>query len=296
MPTFRYVVCDVFTDPPLDGQPARGLHGRARDPRGARCSRSRGRWNFSETVFVLPGRERRPRRASGSSRRRPSSRSPGTRRSARPSCSAAPLQLTRSSSRRAPAPCPVGSSGTAPRIVFGRMEQPIPTVEAVRRRDALLAALGVERSELPVELYDNGAAHVYVALAPRGEVAALEPDFARLAAARRVDGVNCFAGDGQRWKTRMFAPGARHRRGSGHRLGRGPARACHLARHGADRVRRGDRDRAGRRDRPAVDALRARRRARRSGSSASRSAAPRSSSRAASSGCRQVWPPAYIGG
>ena len=35
MGTYRYVVADVFTDTPLAGEPARGLHGRARDPGGA---------------------------------------------------------------------------------------------------------------------------------------------------------------------------------------------------------------------------------------------------------------------
>ena len=42
-------------------------------------------------------------------------------------------------------------------ISFGWMEQPIPTWEPFERADELLAALGVERSGLPVELYDLGA-------------------------------------------------------------------------------------------------------------------------------------------
>ena len=36
------------------------------------------------------------------------------------------------------------------------MEQPIPTVAPYAEAAELLGALGVERSELPVELYDNG--------------------------------------------------------------------------------------------------------------------------------------------
>ena len=42
------------------------------------------------------------------------------------------------------------------RIVFGRMEQPLPTVEPYEAEAELLAALGIESSELPVEVYDNG--------------------------------------------------------------------------------------------------------------------------------------------
>ena len=53
--------------------------------------------------------------------------------------------------------------------MFGRMEQPLPAFEGVRTRraDELLAALGVERSVLPVEVYENGPRHVYVALGTR---------------------------------------------------------------------------------------------------------------------------------
>ena len=42
-------------------------------------------------------------------------------------------------------------------LVFGRMQQPVPTIGAVADVDALFAALGIGGSELPVELYDNGA-------------------------------------------------------------------------------------------------------------------------------------------
>ena len=59
------------------------------------------------------------------------------------------------------------------RIVFGRMEQPVPTVEEFAGTEALLAAIGVERAELPIELYDNGATHILVALESEEQVAAL---------------------------------------------------------------------------------------------------------------------------
>ena len=67
--------------------------------------------------------------------------------------------------------------------------------------------LGVEGSELPVELYDNGMRHIYVALPSEKTVASVRPDLSRLAAELPpVLGISTFAGSGYRWKTRMFAP------------------------------------------------------------------------------------------
>ena len=91
------------------------------------------------------------------------------------------------------------------RITFGRMIQRIPTVEPLEQAEALLAALGVSESRLPIEVYDNGVQYAYVALESEAEVAAVEPDMAALKAVG-VFGVLPFAGEGSRWKTRMFAP------------------------------------------------------------------------------------------
>jgi trans-2,3-dihydro-3-hydroxyanthranilate isomerase len=110
------------------------------------------------------------------------------------------------------------------------MEQPIPKVEPFEA-DELLAALGVERSELPVELYDNGMRNVYVALASEDEVAALSPNVNELARLPQPLGVNCFAGSGTSWKTRMFAPGAGVTEDPATGSAAGPL-AVHLARHG----------------------------------------------------------------
>jgi trans-2,3-dihydro-3-hydroxyanthranilate isomerase len=116
-----------------------------------------------------------------------------------------------------------GSGG----VVFGRMEQPVPTVEPFAASEALFAALGVAGSTLPVELYDNGATHLFVALASEEEVVELRPDMAAIVAFG-VTGVSCFAGSDDRWKLRMFwAGGEDAATGSA----AGPL-ACHLARHG----------------------------------------------------------------
>jgi trans-2,3-dihydro-3-hydroxyanthranilate isomerase len=112
------------------------------------------------------------------------------------------------------------------------MSQPIPTVTPFDGDEAaLLAALGVDRSELPVEQYDNGVQFVYVRLPSREAVAGLTPDFTYLATLSVV-GVDCFAGEGNRWKTRMFAPGSGVAEDPATGSAAGPL-AVHLARHGA---------------------------------------------------------------
>ncbi len=90
-------------------------------------------------------------------------------------------------------------------VASGWVEQPIPTWEPYAHEAQLLAALGVERSSLPVDVYCNGPFHAYVELDSHAAVAELAPDMGALARLGRVQ-ANCFAGAGERWKTRMFAP------------------------------------------------------------------------------------------
>jgi trans-2,3-dihydro-3-hydroxyanthranilate isomerase len=116
------------------------------------------------------------------------------------------------------------------RIVFGRMEQPLPTVEAYEDDAELFDILGVEGSELPVEVYDNGVFHVYVCLGSEEEVAALKPDLRRLGEQPTLC-FNCFAGEGKSWKTRMFAPSSGVAEDPATGSAAGPL-ALHLARHG----------------------------------------------------------------
>jgi len=125
---------------------------------------------------------------------------------------------------------PVELEREGPRIVFGRMEQPIPPWGPVEDPEAILAALGVAESGLPVEWYDLGPGHIYVELASAEEVAALRPDFGALDLATGY-GVNTFARDGGRWKTRMFAPGSGVNEDPATGSAAGPL-AIHLARHG----------------------------------------------------------------
>jgi trans-2,3-dihydro-3-hydroxyanthranilate isomerase len=115
-------------------------------------------------------------------------------------------------------------------IVFGRMAQPVPAVGPYERAGELLAALGIERSELPVEVYDNGARHAFAVLPAPGDVARLSPDWSALAGHELTGAIAC-AGSGAGWKLRMFSPIG----GMGEDAATGSAAgplACHLARHG----------------------------------------------------------------
>jgi trans-2,3-dihydro-3-hydroxyanthranilate isomerase len=143
---------------------------------------------------------------------------------------AAPLQLETIVLETGIGPVPVALQREGPRIVFGRMTQPLPTVESVPEAPAILAALGVARAALPVERYVNGPRHVLVNVETPEQVAGLAPDMAALARAT-PDGVSCFAGAGKRWKTRMFAPGHGINEDPATGSAAGPL-ACHLLRHG----------------------------------------------------------------
>jgi trans-2,3-dihydro-3-hydroxyanthranilate isomerase len=119
---------------------------------------------------------------------------------------------------------------TGPRVVSGVMQQTIPTWRPYERERELLDALGVERSRLPVEAYDNGPLHVYVELGSAESVTALRPDMRALEELAPAC-ANCFAAAGGFWKTRMFAPGAGVPEDPATGSAAGPL-AVHLSRHG----------------------------------------------------------------
>jgi trans-2,3-dihydro-3-hydroxyanthranilate isomerase len=230
VPTFRYVVVDVFTDTPLAGNQLAVFT----DARGLEADRMQAlarEMNFSESVFVLPSE------GDGHARIRIFTPAAELPFAGHPTLGAAfvlgaPLQLDGIRLETGAGVVPVTLERDGAKIVFGRMEQPIPTVEPFGDgEEELLAAVGVERSELPVEVYDNGIRHVYVCLGSPEEVAALRPDFGRLSKLDAVVGVNCFAGSGSRWKTRMFAPGGGVPEDPGTGSAAGPL-ALHVARHG----------------------------------------------------------------
>jgi trans-2,3-dihydro-3-hydroxyanthranilate isomerase len=227
--TYRYVVADVFTNEPLAGN-AVAVFTDARGLEPATMQRLARETNLSETVFVLP--------SEGEGHVRIRIFTPGVELpfAGHPVLGtafvlAAPMQLAEIVLETGSGPVPVvverDDSG---RIVFGRMTQPVPRVSPFDRTDELLSALGIERAELPVELYDNGPRHVIVVLGSREAVAALEPDLVALRALGEL-GISCCSGEGTAWKTRMFAPSLGVAEDPATGSAAGPI-ACHLARHG----------------------------------------------------------------
>jgi trans-2,3-dihydro-3-hydroxyanthranilate isomerase len=226
MRTLRYVVADVFTDTPLAGNQlavftdARGLDETTMQALALEIG-------FSETVFVLAPEQ------GGHARIRiftPYFELPfaGHPTLGTAFVLGAPMQLgvivLETGRGNVPVVLERDESG---RIVFGRMEQPVPTVAPVTDTVAVFEALGIAGSDLPVELYDNGATFVAVGLASTDELAALQPDIAAVSAFG-VTGVSCFAGAGAEWVTRMFWRGGED---AATGAAAGPL-ACHLARHG----------------------------------------------------------------
>jgi trans-2,3-dihydro-3-hydroxyanthranilate isomerase len=227
--TFRYVVADVFTDTPLAGNQL-GVFTDARGLSEAEMQRLAREMNFSETTFVLPPE------GDGDVVMRIFTPAAEVPFAGHPTLGTAfvlggPLQSLEIRLETRSGTVPVQLQREGDRIVFGRMRQPLPTWRTYEDEAALLAALGLERSELPVELYDNGMHHVYVGLGSEDEVAALRPDLGALADAPAVLGINCFAGSGTRWKTRMFSPSGGFMEDPATGSAAGPL-AVHLARHG----------------------------------------------------------------
>ena len=229
MADFRYVVADVFTDRPLEGNQL-AVFTDAREMPEELLQPLAREINFSETVFVLPPEQ------GGHARIRIFTPSTELRFAGHPTLGsafvlAAPLQLGEIRLETKAGVIPVRLEREGARITFGWMEQLVPDVNAFSDEAALLAALRVDGSKLPVEVYDNGMRFVYVALGSPDEVARVQPDFAALGDLLDGMGASILSGSGTTWKTRMFAPGSGVAEDPATGSAAGPL-ALHLARHG----------------------------------------------------------------
>ena len=226
MASYRYVVADVFTDTALQGNQL-AVFTDARGLADATMQALALEIGFSETVFVLPAE------AGGTARIRifnPHAEMPfaGHPILGTAFVLGAPLQLGAVALETGAGIVTVGlERDESGRLVFGRMTQPVPRVEAVERPEKVLAALGVERSTLPIELYDNGARHIVVVLGDEAALGTVRPDGAAIARLA-VTGVNCVVPTAGRWRSRMFWE---HGEDPATGSAAGPI-ACHLARHG----------------------------------------------------------------
>ncbi|GAA4907529.1 PhzF family phenazine biosynthesis protein [Streptomonospora salina] len=116
---------------------------------------------------------------------------------------------------------------------FVLMRHPIPTWEPYEYAAEVCVALGVEASAIPVDIYHNGPRHVFVGLDSVAALSHLDPDHRALAAFEDV-AINCFAGEGDEWRTRMFSPAYGVVEDAATGSAAGPL-AIHLARHGLAR-------------------------------------------------------------
>ena len=224
----RYLLLEVFSATPLQGnQLAVFLDGRGLD--SERMQSLARELKLSETVFMLPAE------AGGDGRIRIFTPAAELLFAGHPTLGSAAVLAGALGRERV-----VLETGSGPvEVVFeelrrrtasGWMGQPLPSWEEFEAPAELLAALGVEVSSLPIEVYCNGPRHVYVELPSREAVAALGPDLGAIGRLGEI-GVSCFAGAGSRYKNRMFAPGLGVPEDPATGSAAGPL-AVHLARHG----------------------------------------------------------------
>jgi trans-2,3-dihydro-3-hydroxyanthranilate isomerase len=226
--TRRYVRADVFTRVPLQGNPL-AVFTDARGLSAAVMQRLARELNLSETVFLLPGH------ASADARARiftPAQELPfaGHPVLGGAAVISAALARDRVLLQTGVGDIAVGVQREEGSVLRGVMDQRVPSPRHFARAREVLDALGVERSALPVECYENGPLHVLVALDSERAVASLAPDMRALGALQGV-AVSCFARAGERCKTRVFAPGAGVAEDPATGSAAGPL-AVHLGRHG----------------------------------------------------------------
>ena len=231
MTMYRYTIADVFTDVPLQGNQV-AVFTDATGLTAETMQRAARELNLSETVFLFPGE------GGADARARIFTPYVELPFAGHPVLGTAFVLGERSGRDEVHLQTGSGLIRIALQrrqgaIVFGEMQQPIPTWEPFERPDELLAALRVGGSELPIDVYDNGPRHTFVALADETAVAKLRPDIGALAELGSV-GVSCFAESDGRVKTRMFGPGLGVAEDPATGSAAGPL-AVHLARHGRTR-------------------------------------------------------------
>lgn len=237
-PEHPYTILDVFTETPLAGNQLAVFSQGESVPSRLMLAAAR-ELHLSETVFILPG----------------DAEADATVRIFTPAA-----ELPFAGHPVLGAACVVGAAkdlatvrlrtgaGVVPvklrrehgEIVYGEMQQPLPTVAPFAPTEELLAALGLSRAAvvLPVDAYTNGPTHVIVALvdlhaesANAAAVAALEPDMGALRTLGRL-GVSCFTRIGDaRVKSRVFCPGMGVDEDPATGSAAGPL-ALHMLRHG----------------------------------------------------------------
>ncbi len=223
-----YLVLDVFSDVPLQGNQL-AVFTDGREMEGTAMQALARELRLSETVFMLPPDQEADARVRIFT---PSAELPFAGHPVLGSAAVLAGSLGRKEVllQTGAGTVEVIFDECGGRSASGWMRQPVPTWEAYEAAAELLAALGLQTSGLPIEVYCNGPRHVYVELPSPEAVAALEPDSGALGRLGEL-GVSCFAGRAGRFKSRMFAPGLGVPEDPATGSAAGPL-AVHLARHG----------------------------------------------------------------
>jgi trans-2,3-dihydro-3-hydroxyanthranilate isomerase len=234
MRTFRYVLCDVFTSRPLEGNQL-AVFTDARGMTTELMQRLASEMHLSETTFVLPAEQ------GGHAKVRIFTPKQELPFAGHPTLGTAlviagVLEFQEVRLELGVGIVPVSIEREGARADFGWMRQPLPEPLAFEKDAELLAALGGVATKLPNAHYSNGPGHHYVCVGSRDEVAALAPDFDRLARLTQ-HGVSVFSVDAEGVKTRMFAPAAGVFEDPATGSAAGPL-GVHLLRHG--KLRYGD--------------------------------------------------------
>jgi len=228
--TYRFMIVDVFTDTPLAGNQL-GVFSNATAMPEALMQRLAAELGFSETTFVQPAEN------GGDFRMRIFTPTHEIPFAGHPTLGTAfalggPLQSVLMRIETGVGIVPVVLEREGAKIVYGRMQQPVPTFAPFGPGESeLFEVLGVGGSVLPVEVYDSGVEHVYVTLGSFAEVAALKPDLRWLKAFVGQRYVSACAVEDGRVKTRVFVPGLGIAEDPATGSAAGPL-AVHLARHG----------------------------------------------------------------
>lgn len=225
---FPYVVADVFTDTPLQGNQL-GVFTDARGLTDDQMQALTREVNFSECAFVLPPNN------GGYARVRIFTPAHELSFGGHPVLGAAFVLRGGNADEEMQLETAAGVVGIRfgaddGRAPFLWMAEPSAPSASFEQQPELLAALGIQRAALPIDAYDLGVRHVLVALESRTAVENVMPDMGAIARLGDV-AVSCFAGSGRAYKTRVFAPalGVVEDPATGTAAG---LLALHLVRHG----------------------------------------------------------------
>lgn len=122
-----------------------------------------------------------------------------------------------------------------PFTAYVQMEQPVPVITNYEYQQALLEALGLSESTLPIDMYDVGPRHVFVGVEDINALSQISPDYKKLARFKDMAAL-CFSPDeGGAWRLRMFSPAYGVTEDAATGSAAGPM-ALHLSRYGLSTI------------------------------------------------------------